>query len=107
MLGRLTLNPLKHIDPFMTVLFPVILWFASNGRFTFGAAKPVPVTPRKYRNFRKGDIIVSLAGIATNLGLFVLAGALFALVGFLRDALPALPGTWGVIPRMVVHRVLM
>ncbi len=107
MLGRLTLNPLKHIDPFMTVLFPVILWFASNGRFTFGAAKPVPVTPRKYRNFRKGDIIVSLAGIATNLGLFVLAGALFAVVGFLGDALPALTGTWEIIQRMLVYGMLM
>src|SRR5205809_347509 len=107
MLGRLTLNPLKHIDPFMTVLFPVILWFASNGLFTFGAAKPVPVTPRKYRNFRKGDIIVSLAGIATNLGLFVLAGALFAVVGFLGDALPAPTGTWEIIQRMLVYGMLM
>src|SRR5712664_387872 len=84
MLGRLTLNPLKHIDPVMTVLFPVILWVASNGTFTFGAAKPVPVTPRKYRNFRKGDIIVSLAGIITNLGLFLPPHALCAVVGLER-----------------------
>src|SRR3989442_5458918 len=107
MLGRLTLNPLKHIDPFMTLAFPLFLWFASNGSFTFGAAKPVPVTPRKYRNFRKGDIIVSLAGIATNLGLFVLAGALFAVGGFLGDALPGLTGTWGIIHGMVVYRMLV
>jgi Zn-dependent protease len=101
MLGRLTLNPLKHIDPFMTVLFPVILWVASNGAFTFGAAKPVPVTPRKYRNFRKGDIIVSLAGIATNLGLFVVAAALFAGVGFVGSALPSLLASWEVLQRML------
>src|SRR2546425_3935484 len=40
MLGRLTLNPLKHIDPIMTVLLPVVLWIASNGTYTFGGAKP-------------------------------------------------------------------
>jgi Zn-dependent protease len=107
MLGRLTLNPLKHIDPFMTVLFPVILWVASNGAFTFGAAKPVPVTPRKYRNFRKGDIIVSLAGIATNLVLFVAAAALFAVVGLVGSALPSLLGSWEVLQRMLFYGMWM
>src|SRR5689334_11009559 len=68
MLGRLTLNPLKLIDPFMTILLPIGLWIASSGAYTFGGAKPVPVNPRNYRNFVRGDIIVSLAGIAVNLG---------------------------------------
>src|SRR3989441_4199980 len=49
----------------------------------------------------------SLAGIATNLGLFVLAGALFAVVGFLGDALPSLTGTWEIIQRMLVYGMLM
>jgi len=62
MLGRLTLNPLKHIDPIMTVLLPVVLWLSHAG-FLFGAAKPVPVNPRKYRQLVRGDVIVSLAGI--------------------------------------------
>src|SRR3989454_3393788 len=101
MLGRLTLNPLKHIDPFMTVVFPIVLWFMSNGTFTFGAAKPVPVTPRKYRNFRRGDIIVSLAGIATNLALFVAASALFAVVGVLGHTLPSFVTTWEILQRML------
>src|SRR5574342_975137 len=70
MLGRLTLNPLKHIDPFMTILLPAaMIWM--HFPFVFGAAKPVPVNPRNYRNHRRGDIIVSLAGIATNLALAV------------------------------------
>jgi Zn-dependent protease len=107
MLGRLTLNPLKHIDPFMTLAFPLFLWFASNGTFTFGAAKPVPVTPRKYRNFRKGDIIVSLAGIVTNLGLFVAASALFAVVGILGNATPSLLGTWEILQRMLFYGMWM
>ncbi len=70
-LGRLTFNPIKHIDPWMSLLLPAMLWFGSGGRFLFGGAKPVPVNPRNYRHYRRGDIIVSLAGIATNLGLVV------------------------------------
>ena len=70
-LGRLTFNPIKHIDPWMSLLLPAMLWFGSGGRFLFGGAKPVPVNPRNYRHYRRGDIIVSLAGIATNLALVV------------------------------------
>ncbi len=101
MLGRLTLNPLKHIDPMMTVVFPLVLiWI--NAPFVFGAAKPVPVNPRNYRNYVRGDIIVSLAGIATNLVLFVVSVILFALVGLLGRSLPALEGTLEVLQQMMV-----
>ena len=62
-LGRLTLNPVPHIDPFMSVLVPIGLWLLSNGAFTFGAAKPVPVEPRNFRRYRLGDIVVSSAGV--------------------------------------------
>ena len=61
-LGRVTLNPLPHIDPWMSLLLPALLWFGSGGSFTFGGAKPVPVNSRKFRNFRRGDILVSAAG---------------------------------------------
>ncbi len=101
MLGRLTLNPLKHIDPFMTVLLPVMLWFASGGTYTFGGAKPVPVNPRKYRKFVRGDVIVSLAGIVVNLILFVVFGGLYAVVGMMAGALPALAGTLGILQTMM------
>ena len=87
-LGRLTLNPLKHIDPIMTVLVPIGLWVYSHGTWTFGAAKPVPVDPSKFRQYRRGDIIVSLAGIATNLALFLGCGLTFALVGLVGAAAP-------------------
>ena len=100
-LGRLTLNPLKHIDPFMTVLLPVMLWFASGGTYTFGGAKPVPVNPRKYRQFVRGDVIVSLAGIVVNLILFVVFGGLYAVVGMMAGALPALAGTLGILQTMM------
>jgi Zn-dependent protease len=102
MLGRLTLNPLKHIDPFMTVLLPVILWVSHAG-FMFGAAKPVPVNPRKYRRFVRGDVIVSLAGIAVNLALFVVAAVLFAAAGLVASALPSLNSTLGILQRMMSY----
>ncbi len=87
MLGRLTLNPIPHIDLWMSILLPAILWFGSGGRFTFGGAKPVPVNPRKYRKFRKGDIIVSAAGVVTNFGLALVCAVLFVLVGVLGGML--------------------
>jgi Zn-dependent protease len=102
MLGRLTFNPLKHIDPFMTVIVPVMLWYASSGTFTFGAAKPVPVNPRKYRAYRRGDIIVSLAGIAVNLVLFAVCAGLFALSGLLGQMMPGLTGSAGIFQQMMI-----
>src|SRR3982751_3130350 len=76
-LGRLTWNPAKHIDPFLTIILPLMLWVIPLvlwGRpgIILGGAKPVPVNPRNYRNFRRGDIIVSLAGVTANLGLSLL-----------------------------------
>lgn len=81
MLGRLTFNPLPHIDPWMSLLMPALLWFASDGRFTFGGAKPVPINPRKFRNYRRGDLIVSSAGVITNLVIAVGCALMFALIG--------------------------
>lgn len=103
MLGRLTFNPLKHIDPLMTVILPIMLWIGSKGSFTFGAAKPVPVNPRKYRRFVRGDVIVSLAGIAVNLALFVVFAGAFALVGLVADALPALTESLAILQRMMYY----
>jgi len=99
MLGRLTLNPLKHIDPFLTILLPILM--ISMGGPPFGGAKPVPVNPRNYRNYRTGDIIVSLAGIMTNLGLFVACTIGFALVGLLAQGVGALAGTLAILQRML------
>jgi Zn-dependent protease len=100
MLGRLTLNPLKHIDPFMTVILPLFMIYM-NFPFIFGAAKPVPVNPRNYRNYRRGEIIVSLAGIATNLALFCVATIAFALVGLLGQALSVVGGPLAILQQMM------
>ena len=65
-MGRLTFNPVKHVDIWFTFLMPAMLFMASGGRVLFGGAKPVPVNPHNYRNYRRGDLIVSSAGIVTN-----------------------------------------
>lgn len=80
MQGRLTLNPVKHIDPFLTIILPIIL--AISGGPIFGGAKPVPFNPARVRYEEWGSALVALAGPITNLliafmmfGIWVLAGA--------------------------------
>ncbi|WP_446745670.1 site-2 protease family protein [Silvibacterium acidisoli] len=68
MLGRVTLNPVKHIDPVGTVLIPLAMLFLPGfGRFLIGWAKPTPVTTRNFANIRRDDILTTLAGPASNL----------------------------------------
>ncbi|MGH9887067.1 MAG: site-2 protease family protein [bacterium] len=100
MLGRLTWNPIKHIDPFMTVLLPAMLYYVSKGTVMLGGAKPVPVNPRNYRNFKRGDIIVSLAGVAVNLMIALASIVLFILVGLLGRAAAAVEPTLGLLQGM-------
>lgn len=66
-MGRLTLNPLAHIDPIGTVLVPAMLFILSKGTFIFGAAKPVPVNIFNLRNPRRDSALVSAAGPLTNI----------------------------------------
>lgn len=80
MLGRLNLNPLKHLDPIGTITLFLL---------GFGWAKPVPVNPRNFRNFRRDDFLVSVAGITVNFSLFIIATAL--MVGIQRFAYYSLP----------------
>ena len=67
--GRLTLNPLRHIDPFWTVLLPALLYFTTGGRFMIGMARPVPVDFSKLRNPRPDMICVALAGPLANIAM--------------------------------------
>ena len=84
--GRLTLNPIKHVDPFGTVILPLILSLGHLG--AFGYAKPVPVNVRQLRNPRQHSLYVSLAGPATNIVLSLVAIVLF------RFTLPDGPSTF-------------
>jgi len=102
--GRLTWNPRSHIDPFFTILLPLMTIagsLAAGARpMVFGGAKPVPVDPRNYRHLRRGDIIVSLAGVATNALIVFACVALYAVAGALGHAVPALLGTLGIVQAM-------
>jgi len=71
MQGRLTLNPLKHIDPFQTILVPAMILLLSNGRFLFGGAKPIPINPYRFRHMGKGMLITGIAGPIVNLTIMV------------------------------------
>ncbi len=82
MMGRITLNPLRHIDPVGTILMPLLLYFATSGAFLFGYAKPVPVNFGHLRNPKRDMIWVALAGPASNfLQAIFWAVLLVALVG--------------------------
>jgi Zn-dependent protease len=81
-LGRMTLNPLPHIDPVMTILLPAISLYALN--FLFGGAKPVPVNPRRLAHPHRDNALVALAGPVSNVLLAIL---FFALAHLLVDRL--------------------
>ena len=66
-LGRITLNPLKHIDPVGTIVMPLLLYFATSGAFLFGYAKPVPVQFGRLKNPKRDMVWVALAGPGANL----------------------------------------
>jgi len=68
-LGRVTLNPTKHIDPIGTILMPLLLYFATSGAFVFGYAKPVPVRFGNLRNPKRDMVWVALAGPGSNLAM--------------------------------------
>src|SRR6476660_9321774 len=88
-LGRVSLNPLRHIDPFGTILLPALLLLARSP-FLFGYAKPVPVTFRALRNPRIGMVLVAAAGPAMNIVLAILAALSFHLVEYL----PGVAARW-------------
>jgi Zn-dependent protease len=98
-LGRITLNPIPHLDPVGSFAVPLLLWFGpmllggSTGGFIFGWAKPVPVNPANYRDYKGGDIRVSLAGIVSNFAQAILFTLIAAGIAPLADQ----PGVFSVL----------
>ncbi len=76
-MGRVTLNPVPHIDLMGTILMPLLLYFATSGAFLFGYAKPVPVRFGNLRHPKRDMVWVALAGPAANLVMALIWGALF------------------------------
>lgn len=90
--GRLTLNPIPHIDLFGTILLPALLIFTGSP-ILFGWAKPVPVNPLNFSNLRKGEFFVSAAGILANFGLAIAAALIYHFLNALPQTFPAIVGT--------------
>ena len=88
MLGRITLNPVKHIDPIGTILMPLLLLFTTQGAFLFGYAKPVPVRFGNLRNPKRDMIWVALAGPAANLAQALMWGMLYLVLSGLEVSEP-------------------
>jgi len=88
--GRLSLNPIAHVDPFGTVILPLILAF--SGAPVFGYAKPVPYNPRYFKNIKVGEVLTGLAGPASNL-IMALLGALVAFI--VLNFTPLSGDAWG------------
>lgn len=74
--GRLTLNPIPHIDPFGTILLPLLL-ILTGSPVLFGWAKPVPINPLNFRDIRKGELVTSAAGVLANLALAAIGAIIF------------------------------
>lgn len=74
--GRITANPFKHIDPWLTIMLPLLMLIMSGGRFAFGGAKPVPYNPYNLKNQKWGPTLVALAGPASN----ILVALVFAVI---------------------------
>lgn len=87
-MGRLTLNPLKHLDPWGSFLMPVMLLLLSGGRFFFAAAKPVPYNPYNLRDQKYGPAIVGVAGPASNIIVALVFGT-FLRIFMMSGLIPA------------------
>ena len=98
-MGRLTLNPFRHIDPFGTVIMPLLLLVLTNGRMVFGYAKPVPINPYNFKDAKKGMALSSLAGPGVNMLMAVLfAFVLRVVMPALEQALPQSAWDWLAVP---------
>lgn len=102
-LGRLTWNPLKHIDPWLTVVMPLVSFFLAG--IAFGGAKPVPVDPRNYRHYVRGDIIVSLAGVVTNMILAMVLLPTVIAIGLVARAAPVLADSIALLQIMLLYGI--
>lgn len=104
MLGRVSMNPMAHLDWIGTILFPAMA--IGSGAPLLGWAKPVPVNPRKYRNYVRGDILVSIAGVCMNAILAVGFALLLLLIAAATRSMESPPETLAILFRMCVYGVM-
>ncbi len=109
-MGRLTLNPISHIDLFGTIIMPIALFVLTDGRFVFGSAKPVPINPNNFKNPRKDMAISSIAGPAINLIMAIsFTFVLRVIVAGLDNKMPQQYWNWFAVPfsYMLVYGIMI
>ena len=109
-MGRLTLNPIPHIDLFGTIIMPILLFVITSGRFVFGSAKPVPINPYNFKNPKKDMALSSLAGPAANLVMaLVFTFLLRIVIAGLEGKVPQFYWDWLIIPLsyMLVYGIII
>jgi Zn-dependent protease len=98
-LGRLTLNPISHIDLFGTIIMPLMLFVVTDGRMLFGYAKPVPINPNNFRDPKKGMALSSLAGPGVNIVMAVIFSFFLRVVmAGLEGSIPEPAWSWFATP---------
>lgn len=104
-LGLLNWDPRTYVDPFMTLILPLLSYVGTGGAVLLGGARSAPLNPANYRHPRLGDVIVSLAGVTANLLVACLAAVLFVVFGVLGRSAGALEGTLGILQAMCITAV--
>jgi len=95
--GRLTLNPIHHLDPLGSFIVPVLMYFSTHGAFMLGWAKPVPYNPYNLKNQRWGTALVGVAGVLSNFLIAIIFGMLVRFGGAM-----SLPGAFIEISALIV-----
>lgn len=109
--GRLSWNPVRHIDPVLTIMLPLLMLWGSaaigKGGFVIGGAKPVPVNPANFRHPRRGDILVSLAGVAANFVVAIGCIAIIAVIGLVGRGAGSMSASLGILQAMFAYGILI
>ncbi|MFA6376363.1 MAG: site-2 protease family protein [Candidatus Paceibacterota bacterium] len=103
--GRLTLNPMSHLDWFGSFVLPLLLFFGTNGSFVFGYAKPVPINPFNFRDQKYGQVKVALAGVAANFALALVFGTILRFWPEISN--PVSAGFYGLAQGVVVINLVL
>ncbi len=105
--GRLSLNPIRHVDPFGTFLLPLLLLAGSGGQVAFGYAKPVPINTWAFKNHRMGMFLTGIAGPSTNLVLAFMSGMAFRVTYLLGEGVIASVVAYVLLRFCLLNLVLM
>jgi len=105
--GRLTFNPMKHIDTFGTIILPALLLITTRGGLAFGYAKPVPINPYNFRNYKKDTAITAAAGPLSNFVIAVVLSIILRIIINSTDPLTQLSQTQFILLKMIYNIIFI